>query len=241
MPNCTGQIGGCHPWGQIKANRCPEQPRGDLLAQRNPTCDIRTYKGGLQTCLHGAPPRCISFIARGSEFSLLRSAGWHLLDAEQEIPWADQPLIYYKKFRVYYTEYKPSFHKQITRSDWGIGAGQGAPTPAQARGDDEYTVPQCLENKDKITKKCTHTVTGTWKPVLADGSPNPSGGGGRKGSKVYLAAMHHHCHAPTCLRLDVWNADTSELICRVEPVYGGTGGYVSDDKRFDEPGYVANP
>ena len=60
MPNCTGQIGGCHPWGQIKANRCPEQPRGDLLAQRNPTCDIRTYKGGLQTCLHGAPPRFIS-------------------------------------------------------------------------------------------------------------------------------------------------------------------------------------
>ena len=75
MPNCTGQIGGCHPWGQIKANRCPEQPRGDLLAQRNPTCDIRTYKGGLQTCLHGAPPRFISFIAALTFRCCARQAG----------------------------------------------------------------------------------------------------------------------------------------------------------------------
>lgn len=44
--NCTiptsvpgGQrTGTCHQWGQINANRCPEQPRGDLLAQRNPSC-----------------------------------------------------------------------------------------------------------------------------------------------------------------------------------------------------------
>ena len=53
----------CHQWGQINANRCPGQPRGDLLAQRNPSCDIRTYVGGLATCLHG----------------------WHLLDADQEV------------------------------------------------------------------------------------------------------------------------------------------------------------
>ena len=66
-----------HQWGMLNANRCPAQPRGDLLAQRNPSCDIRTYAGGLATCLHG----------------------WHLLDADQELPWQDQPLVYYKKFR----------------------------------------------------------------------------------------------------------------------------------------------
>ena len=30
------------------------------------------------------------------------------LDAEQEIPWADQPLTYYKKYRVWFQEFVPS-------------------------------------------------------------------------------------------------------------------------------------
>eukprot|EP01051_Picozoa_sp_SAG22_P027421 SAG22_NODE_9167_length_605_cov_6.164773_1_plen_49_part_10 len=47
---------------------------------------------------------------------------------------------------MYFTPYDKAKHKQITRTDWGIGAGRGAKTPAQARGDDEYTVPQCDEN-----------------------------------------------------------------------------------------------
>ena len=28
--------------------RCPDEPRGDLIKQRNPTCDVRTYVGGMQ-------------------------------------------------------------------------------------------------------------------------------------------------------------------------------------------------
>eukprot|EP01051_Picozoa_sp_SAG22_P007668 SAG22_NODE_548_length_9247_cov_14.468080_1_plen_205_part_10 len=31
--NCTTALGPCHEWGQLLANRCPGQPRGDLLAQ----------------------------------------------------------------------------------------------------------------------------------------------------------------------------------------------------------------
>lgn len=78
-------------------------------------------------------------------------------------------------------------------------------------------------------------------PINVDGSGNNSPGGA-KGQKVYLAAMHHHCHAPTCLRLDFYNNDTNKLICHVVPVYGGTDGFVSDvNGTFDEAGYVANP
>jgi hypothetical protein len=204
----------CHQFGQIKANRCPEQPRGDLLAQRNPSCDIRTYRGGLATCLHG----------------------WRLLDADQETPWADQPLVYYKKFRVYFQEYNNTKHQEITRHDWGIGCGGGAVKPSLASGGAEYDVPQCAANHGQITTTCNHTITGTWMPINPDGSANNSPGGA-KGQKVYLAAMHHHCHAPTCLRLDFYNNDTGKLLCRVEPVYGGTGGYVSDGNgTFDEAG-----
>eukprot|EP01043_Picozoa_sp_COSAG02_P047716 COSAG02_NODE_4603_length_5176_cov_2.346267_2_plen_105_part_00 len=40
----------------------------------------RTYAGGLSTCHHG----------------------WHLLDADQEVPWPDQKLTYYFKWRFYF-------------------------------------------------------------------------------------------------------------------------------------------
>ena len=106
-----------------RSNRCQPQPRHDLLHNRNPTCDLRTYVGGQSVCHHG----------------------WHLLDADQEIPWQDQPLEYYKKFRVYFTEYNASHHVQITRRDWGIGAGGNH---------DEYDVPQCPPGTP--TAQCRH-------------------------------------------------------------------------------------
>ena len=69
MPKCT-------QGNTYMANRCPLSPRGDLLTQRNPMCDVRTTRGGLYAgCAHG----------------------WHLLDEEQELPWLDQPLTYYSE------------------------------------------------------------------------------------------------------------------------------------------------
>ena len=144
--------------------------------------------------------------------------GWHLLDADQELPWPDKPLVYFKKFRVYFQDYNASRHVQIGRTDWGIGAGGNH---------DEYDVPRCAAGTP--VEQCRHTITGTWMPVKEGGAPR------------YMAAVHHHCHAPTCLRVDMYNNDTGELICRAEPVYGGTGGYVADDPAFDEPGYIGTP
>lgn len=45
-----------------------------------------------------------------------------------------------------------------------------------------------------------------------------------------------HCHAATCLSMELYNGDTGELLCRQIPVYG-TG---SSD-RFDEKDYIAIP
>jgi len=178
----------------FKPGRCSPSPRTDLIDQRNPTCDIRTYIGGLETCHHG----------------------WILLDAEQEQPWTDQPLVYYKKFRIYYQEYNASFHKQISRSDWGIGAD----------GDhSEYDVPQCAEGTP--VEQCTHTITGTWMPIPANDK------------NVHIVLAHFHCHAPTCLKIEMWNNDTNTLICRQLPVFGGSGKI--DVKKFDEDGYIAVP
>jgi hypothetical protein len=58
----------------------------DLLWQKNPTCDVRTYVGGQTACHHM----------------------WSLLDADQEIPWVDTPLEYHMKFRFYVQPYNDS-------------------------------------------------------------------------------------------------------------------------------------
>ena len=141
---------------------------------------------------------------------------WVLLDAEQEQPWQDQPLVYYKKFRVYYQEYNPPKHANLHRQDWGIGAD----------GDhSEYDVIQCP--KGTPASKCTQTITGTWMPVPASS----------KG--VHMVKAHFHCHAPTCIKMELWNHDTGKLLCRESTLIGGTGKI--DLKRFDEPGYIAVP
>jgi len=54
---------------------CAPAPAGSLLAQRNPTCNSKTYSGGLSCCIHKH----------------------NLLDSDQEIP--PQILRYHMKFR----------------------------------------------------------------------------------------------------------------------------------------------
>ena len=73
----TGTIKYVDPLGKATSEigfppRCEPYPRETVLRDMNPTCDIRTYVGGLSTCHHG----------------------WHLLDADQEVPWQDKPLTY---------------------------------------------------------------------------------------------------------------------------------------------------
>ena len=161
----------------FKAGRCAPHPRTDLIGMKNPTCDVRTYTGGLMTCHHK----------------------WVLLDAEQEQPWVDQPLVYYKKFRVYYQEYDASKHANLYRQDWGIGAD----------GDhSEYDVIQCP--KGTPAHECTQTITGTWMPV-----PASSAG-------VHMVKAHFHCHAPTCIKMELWNNDTGKILCRESTLVGGT-------------------
>ena len=49
----------------------------------------------------------------------------------QEIPWADQPLVYVQKFRFYYQPYNASYHTNLEQWQMGIAS------PV------EYDVPKC--------------------------------------------------------------------------------------------------
>jgi hypothetical protein len=64
----TGAVG-------FRAGKCKPFPATVLNEQRNPTCDVRAYAGGQWACHHK----------------------WSLLDADQEIPWTDQPLVFHHK------------------------------------------------------------------------------------------------------------------------------------------------
>ena len=59
----------------------------------------------------------------------------------------------------------------------------------------------------------------------------------------FFVAAHFHCHAPTCLMMEVYNNRTGELLCRERP-YHGKGQDVTPSSdgeldRFDEAGYIA--
>jgi hypothetical protein len=177
----TGEVIGFPP-------RCELFPRETVLRDHNPTCDIRTYAGGLSTCHHK----------------------WHLLDQDQEVPWQDQPLVYYMKFRMYFQEYNPAQHKIAYEWNFGIGGATG-----------EYDVPQCPAGTP--VENCTHEITGVIEPPSA---------------KMHFVAAHFHCHAPTCLKMEIYNNKTGELLCREEPYYGQTKNTTGKD-RFDEKGYIA--
>jgi len=172
-----------------------------MLEQKNPTCDIRTYVGGQTACHHM----------------------WSLLDADQEIPWPDQPLEYHLKVRFWVQPYEPKYHTPVSHhATWGIAS------PV------EYDIP-----------KCNATIPGC-SPV--PGSHNPNGAEGKEWihtiEGVYpgsgnLSAAHFHCHAPTCISMKMTFNDTGEVICEERPIYGGTGKL--DIKRFDETGYILQP
>ena len=105
-----------------------------------------------------------------------------------------------------------------------------AATGIAADGDHaEYDVPQCAAGTP--ASECTHTISGTWMPV-------PHGAA----KKQRLVAVHAHCHAPTCIRVEMWNNDTGKLICRQEPIYGGAARdnrSSSLGSNFSEPGYLS--
>ena len=160
-----------------------------VFTSRNPTCDIRTYSGGLSVCHHG----------------------WHLLDADQEVPWQDQPLEYVFKFRFYFQEYGvQEQHVQAFDQVWGIGGQTG-----------EYDVPRCAPGTP--VKDCLHVETGVFTPG---------------GTDLHFVAAHFHCHAPTCVSQELrYGNETGKLLCKETP-YHGQGADPSVD-RFDEPGYIA--
>ena len=227
----AGTIQGRKFW---EKNRC----QGSLAPKDgnlNPTCKVETYRGGLYCCNHGQ----------------------YLLDSDQEIPWKDQYLEYQLKFRFYFEEYTPPVHSQAKHSSLPVtlDIDDGVTQPAShlnlvrlywvTEGNPgEYDILQCHNNTPP--SQCVQMITTRIqvKQLLHDCDTHPDGswctGSGSKdpdkteGVEIIYAGPH--CHAPSCLSMELYHANTGQLLCRVEPIYGK-----SEEEIFDEKDYLAMP
>eukprot|EP00440_Ansanella_granifera_P035912 gb/GFBE01038957.1/.p1 GENE.gb/GFBE01038957.1/~~gb/GFBE01038957.1/.p1 ORF type:complete len:785 (+),score=142.22 gb/GFBE01038957.1/:1-2355(+) len=190
---------------------CENDTPGSLGFQRNPSCSSLTYHGGLHCCIHGNV----------------------LLDADQ--PDRPELLRYRIKFRFWFQDYsetpRPS-HENLDRIFIQTEANSGEydvpPAFAPAAGYPNWPAGKmtpgtnctgtCPDGADCV---CHHTITHKWTM-----------------DNVRLIYASAHCHAATCISMELYNADTMELLCRVLPVYGK--GDVKNN-RFDEKGYLFLP
>ena len=192
-------------------NKCPPYPRADLLEQKNPTCDIRTYTNGQTACHHM----------------------WSLLDADQDIPWPDQPIEYRLKFRFWVQPYNYTYHTNVHRTVWGIASPTEYDVPKCAEGIPGCSLQHRFDERNTTESRWVHTIRGSFA----------AGNTGR------LVAAHFHCHAPTCLRTALYLCDegvradqgcdesTGKLLCEetAVKVRGQTR------ERFHEPEFMYQP
>ena len=204
---------------------CVAEPNGDLLQQRNPTCNSKQYVGGLSCCVHNRI----------------------MLDEEQQnASLAGALLRYHMKWRFWFQEYNVAGADGATPTHYNLdriyfqteaNAGEYDIPPAYSlpgnpvAGYDNWplntTTPgttctgTCPDGPDC---ECVHTIqakftVGPTRLIYAGG----------------------HCHAPACKDIRLFRNDTGhemELLCWQRPKYGV--GEVDKDK-YDEAGYLALP
>merc|ERR1711907_505142 len=132
---------------------------------------------------------------------------------------------YEMKFRFYFEEYDPSKHQNLARFYYQTEAWAG-----------EYDIVKCPA--DTPSSECVQEISARFKvsDMMHDCDPrnNPQCTGERKNG-INLISVSGHCPAPSCISMDLYNADTGELICRQTPEWGHS------DQVFDEKGYLALP
>jgi len=201
---------------QFGEYNCEKKPRsdmanfGDYVGREGPNmaCHMNTYHGGLQCCRHS----------------------WLLTDRDQDnqIP-KDQIDTYYLKWRYYFQEYKPAInsnppsHKHIHHWVFLID---------EAVNDyEEDNVKYGEESIGKITAKLQAKNMGledTHTPSDDGAPPVPT-----NFTTITPLVMTPHCHGPSCIRQELWNADSGEILCNMTAAYG------QGKEVFDESGYIA--
>ena len=209
---------------------------GDLLAQRNPTCNSAQYSGGLSCCHHGRV----------------------MLDSDQPVPdhggtnGQDGLLRYHMKWRFWFQEYKPASvadnapasHLDLPRIYFQTEANAG-----------EYDIPPAfhLDDTDKIVG---YPEVGPYPELTPGSSCTGNCPHGDDCSCIHTITYNHtvsnmrliyaggHCHAPACIGIWLYRNDPGhemELLCHQAPIYGSGTGQNSVSGMYDEEGYLSLP
>jgi hypothetical protein len=209
---CTDRI------KKVKTNGdCRAEPLSDLLVTKNPTCWSDTYVGGLSCC----------------------GDGNFLLDAAQTPPpFVDEVFF---RFRFYFEDFEPAKVQPIHHVEWavnGCDSGCGGKCPngcahiefdvvkgvGSAEGANVQVFQSTFAAGQMLASSCTQHDGQCFDKRLVDP---------QKGFKLMMAAAH--CHAPNCLRQELINKDTGEMICYGLPTHG------KSDEVYDEVGYLSTP
>jgi len=199
---------------------CVDEPRSDMAkhgdgTRRNVTnqaCHMDTYHGGLQCCKHS----------------------WFLTDVDQDhlIP-KDKVDTYYLKWRYYFQEYtpaseeEPASHKHIHHWVFLIDAQVN-----------DYEEDNANYGEDSVGWIAAHLkakdmgLEDLGKQTDDGAPPVPS-----NFTTITPLVMTPHCHAPSCIRQEFWNADTGEIICNMTAAYGDEK-YGSTKNVFNEADYI---
>lgn len=202
---------------------CVDEPRSDMLRRgdgtgrnvSNAACDPQTYKGGLQCCKHQ----------------------FFLTDAEQDSQIPEEEDVYFLKWRYYFQEYTPAtetkeashkhLHHMVFLIDDAINDYEEAQNPDHNNA---------IDHVGKIEAHITAMDLG-----LEDISGHMQDNGNipmvpDNFTTITPLMLTPHCHAPSCIREELWNADTGEMICNTTATYGTGKGI------FNESNYITiNP
>ena len=74
-------------------------------------------------------------------------------------------------------------------------------------------------------EETVHEITARWKVKDMIHECDTRKGGECSGNSTGYDGIHliyagGHCHAPSCVSMELFNADTGKLLCRHDPVYG---------------------
>jgi len=146
---------------------------------------------------------------------------WFLTDMEQDSLIPPDVDTYFLKFRYYFQEYIP-------------GNPPGVPPSHQHLHHWVFLIDSEINDYEEVPcsdgTMCEGYISARLTASQMGLEDIPA-----KYTGIMPLVIAAHCHAPSCIREEIYNADTGDLLCRVTAQYG-TG-----TEPFNETGYVALP
>ncbi|CAE7423852.1 unnamed protein product [Symbiodinium natans] len=196
---------------QFEGYACADEPRSDMLRHGDGTGRNVSNAACHPHTYHGGLQCCKN--------------QYFLTDLDQEDLIPNETDIYFLKWRYYFQEYLPPSDKEAASHrhlhHWVFLIDEAI---------NDYEEDNARYGAQSVGRITAH-VTG--KEIGLEDVPVAY-------STITPLVMTPHCHAPSCLREELWNADTGEIICNVTARYGSTA-YGSLSRVFNEANYIALP